>query len=163
MTRKTHLLAVLMVVVLGVMLAAPALAATKTVKLTADNKFSPASATISVGDTVNFVWDGGFHDVVFSDGKSSGTPTADAGTTYARTFSAAGTFPYICTVHESLGMKGTITVQAVASGSGGGTTTTTVPGSYPYTGPEDSALPMVGFVFIGVAGVALFKLRTREE
>lgn len=33
------------------------------------------------------------------------------GTTYAVTFTKAGTYPYICALHDDMGMKGTITVR----------------------------------------------------
>jgi len=170
MGRRTGILIALASIVIGAMMAGPALAATKNVKLTADNKFVPGTATIAVGDTVKFVWEGGFHDVKFSDGKASGAPTADAGTTYSRTFDAAGTYSYICSVHESVGMKGSITVQAAASGGGdttsttaGGTTGTTDPTAMPMTGPEDSALPLLGIGLVGIGAAVLLWRRPRRE
>lgn len=122
----------------------------------------PGTATVAVGDTVKFVWEGGFHDVVFTDGQSSGAPHANAGTTYSRTFNAEGSFSYICTIHESLGMKGSITVQAAGSG-GGDTTGTTVPGSLPYTGPEESILPILGIGLVGVGAIVIIRPRFRKE
>jgi len=38
-------------------------------------------------------------------------PLSSGGATYEHTFAQAGTFPYYCSVHFSLGMTGTITVQ----------------------------------------------------
>jgi plastocyanin len=38
-------------------------------------------------------------------------PLSSNGATYEHTFMHAGTFPYYCSVHFSLGMTGTITVQ----------------------------------------------------
>ena len=146
--RRVVVLVALAAILIGTVLAFPALAASKSVQLTADNKFSPGTQTVAVGDTVNFVWKAGFHDVKFSDGQSSGAPTADTGTNYSRTFSAAGSYGYICTVHESVRMKGTITVQAAGDSS-----TTTVAGSLPHTGPEESGLPIVGGILL-VGGVA---------
>jgi len=149
--------------------AAPAWAETKTVNLTADNTYSPAAVTINEGDTVQFVWQGGFHDVVFADGASSGSPTGDVGTTYSRTFTAAGSYAYICTVHEALGMKGTVTVQAAQTGStttttagSGGATTTTVAGSLPFTGPEDTLLPIFGVALLLAGAGALGMARRRR-
>lgn len=189
MTAKMRVLASALLVMAGMTLALPAVAASKTVDLTSDNKFAPASLTISEGDTVNFNWKGGFHDVSFSDGTKSGEPTANTGVLYSRTFSKAGTFSYVCSVHESVGMKGTITVQAAASettttttagsggttttttaGSGGTTTTTTAVGgggtattttlAMPHTGPEDSALPLLGMALVGLgAAGAVVALR----
>ncbi|MFQ5524360.1 MAG: plastocyanin/azurin family copper-binding protein [Acidimicrobiia bacterium] len=172
MTRRIKILAFTLLMMAGMTLALPALAATKTVKLTTDNKFSPASLSISVGDTVQFDWEGGFHDVTFADGVKSGSPTADTGVLFSRTFNEAGTFNYVCTVHEALGMKGTITVAAAS----GGATTTTVAGSggsssgssntgsngtrsMPSTGPEDSIVPIAGaiMVLLGAAGLVVVK------
>ena len=99
----------------AMMMAAPSFAADATVDLTAANTFTPAAVTISTGEKVTFKWVGGFHDVTFADGVSSGAPGGVAGTTYSRTFTTAGTFSYVCTVHESTGMKGTVTVQAGAA------------------------------------------------
>ena len=68
---KTRLLrlAALMAVLAGTMLVVgPAWAATKNVKLTADNKFQPGTLSVEVGDSVEFTWEGGFHDVRFADG-----------------------------------------------------------------------------------------------
>lgn len=173
MGRRIKILAFTLLIMAGMTLALPALAATKTVKLKADNTFSPASLSISVGDTVQFDWEGGFHDVVFSDGTKSGAPTNATGMLYSRTFDKAGTFSYVCTVHEAVGMKGTITVAAAS----GGTTTTTAASSsggsssgnsstasnstrsMPSTGPEDSTVPIAGaiMVLLGAAGLVVIK------
>lgn len=75
----------------------------------ANNSFTPSSTTVPVGTTVTWTWATGAvgHNVTFSTGTSS--PTQSAGT-FARTFGAAGTFGYVCTVHGSA-MSGTIIVQ----------------------------------------------------
>jgi len=142
------------------LVAAPALAATThTSKLTVDNKFVAANITTEVGDTVEFVWEGGFHNVVFDDGTSSGAPVATAGTTFARTFDTAGSFPYVCEVHLSVNMVGTVTVQAAGSGggSGGGS------GNLPLTGPEDSVLPVIGGLLLLGSIVWIIAGRRRQE
>lgn len=143
----------------GVMLVAvPALAATQKVTLTADNQFLSSSVSIATGDAVQFVWNGGFHDVVFSDGETSGAPVGDVGATYSRTFSAAGTYPFVCTVHEALGMKGTITV---AAGGSGGNDTNSGSQTLPFTGPEDTLLPILGGIML-LSGVVMF-VRVRKQ
>lgn len=158
MRRCIPRVAALAALLTGVMLViVPAWAATKTVKLTVDNQFQPGTFEVAVGDTVNFVWEGGFHDVKFADGVSSGAPVGDVGTSFARTFDAAGTFAYVCTVHEALGMAGTITVAAQASGdagTGGGGA-----GTLPLTGPEESLLPLGGLALMIVGVVVLLRLR----
>jgi plastocyanin len=114
-TRLSEAIAALAVVAGSVLLAGPSLAANTNVDLTASNQFDQANVTVSQGDTVTFTWRGGFHDVVFSDGVSSGTPVGIDGTTFSRTFDAAGTYGYICTVHESAGMVGSVIVEAAAA------------------------------------------------
>jgi uncharacterized protein (TIGR03118 family) len=86
--------------------------------------YSPADLTIKVGDTVRWVWGSSGHSVVsgtngnadnqFCSPSNTGCdnpPLSSKGTTYEHTFTQAGTFPYYCSVHFSLGMTGTITVQ----------------------------------------------------
>ena len=84
-----------------------------------NNAFSPTAKTVTVGTAVNWAWNtcsGGdgytgqvcvSHSINFDDGVNSGTQ--DQGT-YSRTFTAAGTYPYHCSVHGAA-MAGTITVQ----------------------------------------------------
>jgi plastocyanin len=83
-----------------------------------NNSYSPANRSVAVGSTVQWSWNSctgdvysgqtcTSHSVTFDDGLSS--PTQDQGT-YSRTFNAAGTFNYHCTIHGAA-MAGTITVQ----------------------------------------------------
>ncbi len=77
----------------------------------ADNSFSPASLTASVGTTVTWTWVGGMnsHNVTFDDGvENSFTQTSG---THTREFTAAGAFPYHCTIHGRAVMSGTVAVQ----------------------------------------------------
>lgn len=167
MGRRLRILSFALLIAVGMALALPAIAVTKTVKLTADNKFSPGNVSVAVGDTIEFKWEGGFHDVAFSDGTKSGAPTGDTGLLYSRTFDKAGTFSYVCTVHEASGMKGTITVAAASGGgstsstaaAGGSTATTTAQRSMPSTGPDTSPLPVLGgaLVLIGTAGFVVLR------
>ena len=143
----------------GVVLATPSSAATVTVDLTAANTLDPATLTINEGDTVDFNWVGGFHDVTFDDGTISGAPEGGAGVNYSRTFATAGAFPYICSIHPTT-MIGEITVQAAATTTAAPTTAApttaavTVPASgLPATGTSSTvllfsalALVMGGFV-----------------
>jgi plastocyanin len=78
-----------------------------------DNSFIPETVTTSRGSTVTWTWRGGAqHNVTFEDGTgSSATQTTG---TLDRTFSAAGTFRYRCTIHSSsftIGMVGAVVVQ----------------------------------------------------
>jgi plastocyanin len=82
-----------------------------TVDMVAGNKYDPAAVTIQKGQTVQWVnKDSQVHDVKFQQGESSPN-VMQANATWSRTFSDAGTFPYICTYHEAEGMTGTVTVQ----------------------------------------------------
>jgi len=86
--------------------------------------YTPADLTINVGDTVRWMWGSSGHSVVsgtngnadnqFCSPSNTGCdnpPLSSRGTTYEHTFTQAGTFPYYCSVHFSLGMTGTITVR----------------------------------------------------
>jgi len=84
-----------------------------TVQVT-NNVFNPASVKIKVGQTVRWTWAGGVHDVV------SGTNCTDdgkfkselmGGGTYDKKFDTAGTFPYYCTPHCTMGMVGEVIVE----------------------------------------------------
>ena len=87
--------------------------------------FTPSAVTINVGDTVVFTNAGGFHNVVADDGSfrcangcdgdgAGGNGNASGSTWTARvTFTAAGSVPYHCQIHEGSNMVGTITVQDV--------------------------------------------------
>lgn len=73
--------------------------------------FSPKNVTIQVGDTVTWTNNNtGFHNVAANDGSfRSGDP--DDQFTFSHTFQSAGTFGYVCEVHEFMGMTGTVTVE----------------------------------------------------
>jgi plastocyanin len=82
-----------------------------------NDAYTPASRTVAVGSNVSWEWHTcsgdvytgqqcASHNVTFDDGVAS--PTQDQGS-FERTFTAAGTYTYHCTVHPA--MTGTITVQ----------------------------------------------------
>jgi plastocyanin len=78
--------------------------------------YKPASITIKVGDTVQWIWDGGTHSVTSGasctpDGKFDSN-NHSAPYTYKRTFTEAGTFAYHCKYmsHCEMGQKGTVVV-----------------------------------------------------
>lgn len=86
--------------------------------------FSPATATIRIGDTVRWVWATSGHTVTsgtncvpdnqFCAPNNTGcasNPIMNAGATYQHTFLSAGTFNYFCRPHCPAGMVGSITVQ----------------------------------------------------
>jgi plastocyanin len=89
---------------------------------TADNTFSPASVTITVGDTVT--WSNStstYHNVVFDDGQfNMPQPPAPGPWSVSRTFMAPGTYTYYCEVHKTQGMLGTVAVMPAPPPGGGG-------------------------------------------
>jgi uncharacterized protein (TIGR03118 family) len=85
--------------------------------------FTPADLTVNVGDTVRWIWASSGHSVVSgtngnadnqfcspSDMGCDSVPLSSKGTTYEHKFTQAGTFPFYCSAHFSLGMTGTILV-----------------------------------------------------
>lgn len=82
--------------------------------------FAPESFSVVAGDTVQWTWEAGGHNVRPSstpaDADWPGTPGGDgetfgAGYTYAYTFDVPGTYEYYCAPHRSLGMTGSFTVE----------------------------------------------------
>ncbi|MET8472144.1 plastocyanin/azurin family copper-binding protein [Streptomyces sp. NPDC006422] len=78
-------------------------------------KFGPRTLTIAVGDSVTWVnRDTAPHDVKTTSGPASlHSPMLDKGGTWTHTFTAAGSYGYVCTVHP--GMTGGIVVKAAAT------------------------------------------------
>jgi plastocyanin len=96
-------------------------------------QFEPDSTAVSQGDTVEFVFDSGGHNVSghpdahsdvslpegaepFASYDISGDDINhlslnEAGTTYRHTFETTGEFTYVCVPHASSGMVGSITVR----------------------------------------------------
>ena len=73
------------------------------------NTFTPAQATIRVGQSVLFDFPADIHNVIFQQrtGKPADIP-ATSGQAITRTFGTVGTFPFDCTLHP--GMSGTVIV-----------------------------------------------------
>ncbi|QWF78863.1 cupredoxin domain-containing protein [Amycolatopsis sp. CA-230715] len=92
-------------------------------------KFTPATISIAVGDTVTWTnHDTAPHNVVVTDGPEKFTsPTLQTGQTFSHTFTKAGTYSYYCSIHPD--MKATLTV------TGGGTPPTS---PAPPTSPPSS-------------------------
>ncbi|UPM44127.1 halocyanin domain-containing protein [Halocatena salina] len=78
--------------------------------------FDPVAVHIDPGTTVTWEWtgSGGAHNVVAEDDSfTSGSPVAQAGTTFTQTFDADGIINYYCEPHRSQGMKGAVAVGSV--------------------------------------------------
>ncbi len=70
--------------------------------------FAPATLTVRAGSTVTWTnHDEEPHTVAATDG-SFHSPGMGTGATYSRTFSTAGKFDYVCSIHPS--MHGTVVV-----------------------------------------------------
>jgi LPXTG-motif cell wall-anchored protein len=83
----------------------------------ADFDFTPATITVSQGDTVTWNNNGPTpHSATANDG-SFDTGILKKGQTSSHTFNQAGTFSYFCKPHPF--MKATVVVQAAQSGGGG--------------------------------------------
>lgn len=82
-----------------------------------NNRFTPNSITINVGDTVRFINEQGFHDVTADDGSFT-RPAAGPTWTFDRVYSQAGIQRVYCDVHSAPGadinvaMNARITVQS---------------------------------------------------
>ena len=75
-----------------------------------DNFFTPLATTVPANTTVTWTWEGGnAHDVTFSNASVGNSARQTTGT-FSRTFTTAGTYSYLCTVHGS-SMSGSVTVQ----------------------------------------------------
>ncbi|HEY6398920.1 MAG TPA: cupredoxin family copper-binding protein [Solirubrobacteraceae bacterium] len=132
-----------------------------------DFRFSPASLTVHVGDTVTWTNAGPAQHTATASDHSFDTGILARGASASHTFSTAGTFAYICTIHQF--MRGTVVVLAATTTSTPSTTPTTTPGTTtPTTTPTSSAggLPNTGLdlaatVLIGLllGGVGLLLRR----
>ncbi len=71
--------------------------------------FTPPNLTVSVGTKVTWKFDDAAKHNVVADDKTFTSEILSNGQTYTYTFTKAGSYPYICTIHPY--MKGTITVQ----------------------------------------------------
>jgi plastocyanin len=140
-----------------------------TIDGTAQDRWDPADVTIKPGGTVTFrITGGATHPVVSGDGSNlqGDNRFDDSGCTLAHMtkvgdscqvkFPKAGTFPYFCQVHVSLGMKGVI--QVGASAGGATTTTAAAAGGGVVEPPSAAAPPSTGRPAIYWAGWGLFAL-----
>ena len=83
---------------------------TAAVTANAQSKFDPATVAVTPGGTVTWSFAGLEHNVTFDGTAPQGgnIPNTSTGT-QARTFAAAGTYAYHCTIHA--GMTGTVKVK----------------------------------------------------
>jgi Copper binding proteins, plastocyanin/azurin family len=126
--------------------------------------FSPTSVSIAVGDTVTWNNTGQAPHNATADDGSFKTPTIENGESASHTFTQAGTFSYICTIHPN--MHGTVRVLASSSGGGGGGADSSSGGSSqseasavasPDAAGDSNTLPMTGLAAgaLGLVGLAM--------
>jgi plastocyanin len=117
--------------------------------------FSPASITVGIGDSVT--WTNNGQETHNATGNGIGTGNLDTGESGSASFSSAGSFTYICTIHPQ--MNGTVRVLASASGSGdvesGGD-----PDDLPATGAELLLQAVLGAA-LGLGGLGLRRRAAR--
>ncbi len=82
-----------------------------------DFKFTPASITIHVGDSITWTNNGPTDHTATATDHSFDTGILHKGQSASHTFSQAGTFAYICTLHPF--MKGTVVVVGNSSSNSG--------------------------------------------
>ena len=73
-----------------------------------DFTFKPGTLQVKAGTTVTFTNKDKFAHTATAKDKSFDSGNLDEGATFEHTFDAAGTFEYLCAIHNS--MTGTITV-----------------------------------------------------
>ena len=94
-------------VTIGVAVAAvPAQAGSSKTVAVKNNSFSPKSVKIGKGGKVVWKWtQGGVpHNVTPASGAAGSKTSSKKGYTFTKTFSKAGTFKYVCTIHSSMKM-----------------------------------------------------------
>ncbi len=113
--KKVYLL---LVTFLLLFLAGNAFSQTLYTVVSTNNIFTPNMLTITVGDTVRWINEQGFHNVVADDNSfTSGAPSSDPWV-YEFVFTTVGVNPYYCEVHGGtggVGMSGVITVENATS------------------------------------------------
>jgi len=128
----------------------------------ADFFFSPTSVTVAVGDTVTWHNTGQAPHTATADDGSFDTGTINPGSSGSHTFSSAGTFSYICTIHPN--MKATVRVLSSSGSGSGGSAGSTSSGSSnseatavasPNAAGNSTTLPMTGMAVGSLALVGL--------
>ena len=140
-----------------------------------DYRFTPATVTVIVGDTVTWTNDGPARTRRRRHGGSFDTGIFPAGESRSATFDEAGTFAYICTPHPN--MKGTVVVEAAGSDRAGEEEDAQLEndaaaldedlsadadsGALPNTGKDAGAMIVLGLIMIAIG--SLMSLRTRRQ
>jgi hypothetical protein len=133
-----------------------------------DYKYTPATLTVHLGDTVTWTNNGPTEHTATANDGSFDTGLLQKGAGASHTFTHAGTFTYFCKIHPF--MHGTIIVLAAAvtpaqpASSTTATTSTTATNtgpSLPNTGLDLGAIALSGVLFAG-AGYLLRRTYVRN-
>ena len=115
----------------------------------ADMAFTPGDLTVNVGDTVTWTnADPGMVHTVTSTSGAFDSGDLDEGESYSVTFTAPGTYAYLCTPHPF--MTGTVTVVAAAVAPAPGAS-----GEIPNVAMPAPMQPPLGALGLGLLGVAV--------
>jgi plastocyanin len=130
--------------------------------------FSPANLTVSTNDVVHWVFEG-THNVISGtactpDSKFN-SGTKNNAETYDFTFVDAGTYPYYCSFHCSMGMTGVITVNQTAGIAENSSLSLLKSYPNPFTNATKvqyslSKPSVVGVDIVNVAGQKIFTMET---
>lgn len=118
--RRTHARHALAGALVLALLAVPASASAATYEIDATNfDFSPANLTIDQGNLVRWMNKRGTHEVDVNKPSTyiATNPRSSVGQISERTV-VAGTFPFVCSIHSSYGMKGKLKVKPTLTRSG---------------------------------------------
>ena len=87
-------------------------AATRTIAVK-DNVFAPKKVTVSKNTLVTWRWasDSDAHDVVSRGTKKFASSKIKSSGTHRYRFKKAGTYKYVCTLHDDQGMTGQVVVR----------------------------------------------------
>jgi len=106
MLRKLGAIAATAAVGIAVAVVPSHAASSKTVSVK-NNSFSPKTVNTKKGDKVVWKWtQGGVpHNVTPASGSGGSKTSSKKGFTFSKSFSKAGTFRYVCTIHSSMKMS----------------------------------------------------------
>jgi plastocyanin len=123
----------------------------------ADFAFSPATITVTAGESVTWHNDGPSQHSATADDQSFDTGVLGKGADGSHTFHQAGTFSYFCKVHPN--MKGTVKVLAASSSgaNNGGSSSNSTNGSNGTSSGSGSRLPSTGLdiALLALLGIGL--------
>lgn len=81
--------------------------------------FSPSTLQVTVGDTVRWLWTGGSHTttskVIPITAQAWDSPLSSSVIKFDYKVTVAGTYNYVCTPHESMGMTGQFTASVASA------------------------------------------------